>query len=402
MRQIKTNWLAEYLRYTRGNETPEVFHLWIGITLLAASLGRNVKFFQGHFDLYPNLYVVLVAGTADCHKSAAIGMGKKVLNKMDNSPRLFAQKITNQRLIQFLGEGVEGDTETNTVTKKAEGFIVSSELKSFLGNDAVNSGIIATLTDLYDPHEIWEYETKGSGKDILRNVCINLLGASTTKWLREAVPNEALGGGLISRTLFIFSNEPRGPYPHPQDHIPEDFNELRNKLANDLSHIRKNVNGYFKYENQEAKDWYGDWYTEQSKLQRARNDTRDFFSRWKQFLLKLAMLNSVAESDDLIITKENLINASAYLERVRSTLDPVVNTMIVTDSELPTAKVLGIIQRRDEITHRKLAKYTRKFVSAEGLRNIIETLEDSGEIEITITRDGKSGRIYKYTGGGGD
>ena len=398
MRQIKSNWIAEYLRFTRGNETPEIFHLWIAFSLLAATLERSCKLYQGHFDLFPNLYVIVVAGTASCHKTAAIKMGKRVMDSMENPPRIFAQKITNERLIQFLGEGVEGDVENNQIDFHSTGYIVSGELKSFLGQGAIDSGIMTTLTDLYDPQEKWKYETKGAGRDFLQNTCLNLIGASTRKWLREAIPSEALGGGFMSRTIFVYSENPRGPYAHPQDHIPDDFKALKSQLANDLDHIRENVTGYFDYADKEAKKWYTTWYGEEIERQASRQDNQDFYSRWPQFLLKTAMVLSAARNDELKITREDLKEAKTCLDAVRGEMSPVVNTISVAESQKATTKVLGIIKRRREINHQKLAKYTKRFASKEDLRGIIETLEEAGEIETEVQLGGPDNRIYMYKG----
>ena len=388
-REIKDSWLAEYLRYTSGQESPEMFHIWVAMILIASMLERNVWIDRGYYVLFPNIYVILVAGTAKCHKSVAVNMGvKNILPNVESAPRTFAQKITNERLIQFLSEGA--DVEDGHVTFKAAGLIAATELASFLGKSAMDTGIITTLTDLYDSPREWSYETKGAGQHKLENVCINLIGASTGKWLRAAIPNEAVGGGFISRTVFVYQDSPKRLIAFPEDEIPEDVKKIKNRLLNDLEKIGQ-IKGEYKF-SPEAKEWYKEWYVQDAESIKGHEDA-DFFTRWPQIMLKIAMVSAAAESSELVLRTRHLKAAHMYLEAVKASMTPVIRTMTMADSELPTEKVLGLIKRRKRITHERLSRYTNRYVKAEGLKQILQTLEESGYIK---THLGKGTREYAY------
>lgn len=394
MRVIEDSWIQEYLRFTQGQESPDLFHIWVALSIIAACLERNVKIDHKYHVIYPNLYVILVAGAGRCRKSSAISIGtKKLLSKIDKPPQTFAQKITNERLIQFLSEIAEGDVETNSIQFKSCGYIVASELSSFLGKSSMDSGIITSLTDLYDCPDYWSYETKGSGSNELNNVCLNLLGASTGKWLRNAIPAEAVGGGFISRTIFMYQDEPRKPIAFPEDHIPKNIDQIEDNLIQDLNQIRS-LKGDF-IVTPDAKKWYENWYIKTAKSMDT-NESEDFFTRWTIHLEKLGMIISASRRDDLKITIADYKEALMYLEAVKASMNPVIDTMTVAESELPTSKILGVIRRRGTIDHERLAKYTSRFVKSEGLKQIIETLEEAGQIEARIKQG--NNRIYKFTG----
>jgi len=396
MRQIKDSLIDEYLRYTAGQESPELFHVWVMLVMIASVLERDVYLNRAYYKIFPNLYVILVAGTAKCHKSVSINMGVNgVLPELDDPPKVFAQKITNERLIQFLSNQaeVESDVVEDRVQFTASGLIAATELSTFLGRTAMDSGIITTLTDLYDSPDEWRYETKTAGTNVLQNTCINMIGASTGKWLRTAIPSEAVGGGFISRSIFVYQDQPKRLIPFPEDEIPEDISTIRERIINDLNHINQ-LEGEMKL-TPEAKHWYTEWY-EKDAERTAQHHESNFFTRWSESILKVAMLLSVSERDDLVITVPDFKKADLILEQVRASISPVIDTMTIEDSEMATQKVKGIIKRRGKIKHQTLVRYASKYVKVEGLKSIIETLEEAGIVQVTRHHDGT--RVYSYLG----
>ena len=71
------SYIKDFLHYTSGNECPEPYRLWSGLSLLASVLGRKVWTFHGRFQIFPSLYVVLV-GDAGSGKSTAKNYAKKL------------------------------------------------------------------------------------------------------------------------------------------------------------------------------------------------------------------------------------------------------------------------------------------------------------------------------------
>lgn len=395
-RQCEGSFLIEYLRYTEGQESPELFHIWVALVLIAAALDRNVHIDRGYYTLYPNVYTILVAGTSKCHKSAAIAIGERVLDKMEEPPKTFAQKLTNERFIQFLGEGLELEEdiiEQGAQMKfKSSGLILADELSSFLGKHAMDTGIITTLTALYTCRDEWSYETKQSGKDYLYNVYINMLGASTGKWLRSAIPEEAVGGGFVSRCIFVYQNAPKRLIANPEDEIPEDYHEIEKRLVHDLEVISQ-IEGEFNMTT-EAKEWYEEWYKSDAETFKTEAES-DFFSRWPQFLLKIAMLMSVSRNNELKITPFDLGQAHSQLKAVKQCMGPVIDTITTSEEQMPLQKIVKMLANRDKATHEELARYTSRFLRSEDLRHVMQTLQEAGIVNIEIL---DNTRLYHYTG----
>ena len=62
-----------YEQYTRETEVPPLFHQWCAVCGVAASLGKNFYFARGHFNVHPNLYVMLI-GSPGTGKGTSMGI----------------------------------------------------------------------------------------------------------------------------------------------------------------------------------------------------------------------------------------------------------------------------------------------------------------------------------------
>src|ERR1700749_2585021 len=72
------NFIIQYLQYVGETEAPIFYHRWAALSMIGAYLGRQYSFSLGHFELYPNQYVMLI-GDPGTRKSTAIKIAKKVL-----------------------------------------------------------------------------------------------------------------------------------------------------------------------------------------------------------------------------------------------------------------------------------------------------------------------------------
>jgi len=73
--------LEHYRKYSSGNETPELMHLWVGLSVLAGACEKRLWIDQGYFRLYLNLYVILLAPAGVCAKSTSMDLGAKLLKE---------------------------------------------------------------------------------------------------------------------------------------------------------------------------------------------------------------------------------------------------------------------------------------------------------------------------------
>lgn len=376
-----SNWLTTYMDYTSEQESPEDFHRWTGIAVLSATLGRHIFLERGYYTLFPNLYIVLVAGSAKCRKSVSTHIGIAFLNELKQKPMVFSQKITNEALIKALLDA--------KIDGQSSGIIYASELSVFMGRDAIGSGLIPTLTDLYDSPKKWSYHTRTRGVEILENVSICMLGASTIDWLRTSIPVDAIGGGFTSRIVFVYQEKARKPILFPTKKVGHE--ELHRYLSEDLNHIRTQ-RGQMDL-TPDARILASAWYEEE--LGKPRDSRLEgYFGRKHDTMFKIAMLLSIAEGDERWITVPHIQMALNMLETNEVSLVKVMSVVTANEVGDKSDKILSIIRKAGKISHMELLQQCWRFGNALELAQHIQTLDESGEIKTSLSSDNRT-RFYE-------
>jgi len=133
-------------------------------------------------------------------------------------------------------------------------FVVAPELVVVIKeNDHERLGY---LCQLYDGLPKFEYKTKTSQNQYIVNPGLWLLSATTPNWIEIAMKQLGVGGGMTSRTIFVYAGQ-KGA------HIPitrmKPFDpQLRAKLVTDLAEIRS-LKGNF-IVTKDADNLYAKWY----------------------------------------------------------------------------------------------------------------------------------------------
>jgi len=370
------NFFTDYKIYTEKSESPDIFHIWTCLGTLAAAVARNVWIDFQSYKIYPNQYIILVAGSAVCRKSSALDFGKEILKMMEKPPPMFSQKITTEALIRFMQQ------------HKGHGTVMASELAVFLGNDAAGSGLLASLCDLYDCRDNWSYQTIGRGEEILKYPCLNLLAASTLEWLRFSLPRDAIGGGFTSRVLFVYASDRR--FKEALPFLGPEQIAARKRVVDRLNEV-KQVTGAFTII-PVAEKAYRDWYSKQT----AGGDfgMGGYYGRKQTHVLKIAMLLAIAESDDLVLNASHIAAAVDLLGTLENFMPDAVSEVYSTQFGQETAIVLGYIRKFSGISHSKLQKSVWRYMKAKELNEAVSTLASAG----VITRDvdpKTQGRSYR-------
>src|SRR6267142_992272 len=171
-----------YLEYTRLQESPEMFHMWSALTLLSIALGRKCFINRGYYKLYPNLFTILVAGSARCRKSTSILIALPLLNDLIEKGRIkvVSGKITPEKFLEELTQIPDQDAPKDEVAfRSPDVLVVASELSVMLTKQSYGEPLIHILTDLFDCPDKWSYKTRNKGEIILNNVFLSIIGATT-------------------------------------------------------------------------------------------------------------------------------------------------------------------------------------------------------------------------------
>ena len=364
-----TNWLATLREYIEETESPRHFWLWSGLFILGSALQRRAWLPFGMETIYPNLFIMFVAPPGWSRKGAPVGFAKKTLE--DVQLPVGIDSPTKRHLTKRLA--VLSETEhfyyKGFQRGQAPLALVSKELSSFLAVDPKN--MIEAITDLYDSHDKWDYGTSGKGEDILRNLCISCLFATTPDWIAKNLPEEAIGGGFTSRFILVSGIDIYKEVPYPPIPDPAIYARLKKDLEG-VCHLT----GPFEW-GKGALEYYKSWYMTIKPWAKSLNDERLYnnFSRVHVQAIKTAMCLHVAEKDELIIEKTDMQKAVILMEEVYETAGMV----FAAHGRNPLAMTIDSVikQCRDfkRCTTNRLLKLNYRDISKKGLEEVLENLE---------------------------
>jgi hypothetical protein len=309
-RLIEGSWLKAYLAYTAESESPEEYHLWTGISVIAGALQRKVFFDMGYFLLYPNMYIILVGPPGRCKKSTAMRIGRDILKQVPGA-KFTADSTTREKLIINLAQAHKDGISAMTAH--------STEFATMLTSSGMD--MVVFLTDIFDCPPMWEHDTKSGGKNTIKGPFFNLEGATTPDWISRAMPLDTIGVGLTSRIIFVHQDTPREADAIPK--LTEAQKALAGLLITDLIAI-STLSGEFKL-TEDAYKHYNDWYRARVGNPNPSGDPRlaGYFERKPMHMLKLSMILAASKRDGLWITLEDIIDAEKTLERIEARMPKV-------------------------------------------------------------------------------
>lgn len=203
-----SSFMDGFLDLTSDEMSPEIFCRWSAVCAVAGALERKIWVYTAGSNLYPNLYVTLVAPP---------GVGKTNLTKTVN--RLWAGMPGHYTASNSLtAASIVDELRDATRTLVAPGMplmefnslkICANELGVLLPD--YTADFMNKLTDIYDGHPYGERRRGGEGKNtfMLAHPQINLLAATTPGYMVGTIPDAAWDQGFLSRTILVFSGERR-------------------------------------------------------------------------------------------------------------------------------------------------------------------------------------------------
>lgn len=380
------NWLKTYIDYTITQESPEEFHLWTGMSLIAASVGRDIRLMpKGSFleNTFPNLYIILIGASGEVRKSTTYNMSRPLFKAAFPDYEVFTEVASIQKLVLDM-------YEHQVATSKAYAYILADELHVLLSRVKQDPLLVSTLTRLYDcPEDEGGSRTISRGVQTLSNVEMNFFATTTPRWLRLALPSDVIGGGFTSRVIFVYADfcDKKNLWAMK----PKGHEKMFENLVLDLRKI-STLKGYMVY-NQEAREWFEKWYSGYDEHSLAPEALTGYFARKHIHIAKVATVLSLSRNDSMEITLRDLQMSKDILEGQEQHLGKVINMLQATAVGDINSKVLSIIARNGKIAHSDLLRKLTHYIGAAELTTIIETLIAAQVVKVD-TKGKKTIYIY--------
>ena len=378
------SWLNQYMEYTHQHESPAMFHLWSGLTIISALLGRKSYIEKGYYRLYPNLFTILVAGSARCRKSTSISIANGTLRDITDI-RIVDGKTSSEKFVH--SHVIPANAEQQTTLVQAD------ELSVFLTRDQQGDKLIDTLTKFFDSPPIFTWDTFKHGKLTMRDIYVVVIAATTPDTLDKVLPDTAFGGGFTSRVLLVYQADTEKPR--------RDFQQLTAKDVANLESLRKGATyimlhgGEFRLD-VGARKIYDEWYESIKPPEDKRMD--GFVGRKHDHALRVSMSLCGAEMDGSNIVLESHMGAAINLvEGLEAQLPGALDGIGSNSSGLAVMnQVSRILAHHTKMHHSDLLRKVAQYANAAEFRAVMDTLTQAG----MVGRDKDHPNIYIWLGRG--
>lgn len=377
------SFITEYLDFTKDLESPGSFFIWSALSCVGAALRDNVYLQYGPKPIYPNIFVLLLAPSGIFRKGQPVQICTKLLSNVQNT-KIIVGRNSIQAVIQELAMA-DMDKKTGIQIKGGSCLLSAEELAAFFVSDPQAMTI---LTDMYECRESYPYNLKGSGKIIVNNLCVSMLAASNEELLRSVYTPQHVYGGLMGRTFFIKPDERRPPNSLLIDINEEPFNGHYDYsgLTSSLREITK-IKGQFMImpdAKQEYVKWYNKLYNSDS------HDKTGVLARIHTGVLKVAMILAAGHRYEIVIKKEDIIQAIDYCVKVVPNYEVFsMSTGKAQDSQIGAILFSELLDEKNKgsISRRLFIRNHWTELDQKQFDDLMEKLQTAGLIKIGGSTD---------------
>jgi hypothetical protein len=365
------DWIEAYKKYSSNSEAPDKFHFWTAVSAIAGALRRQVYFPMGHFNWYPNFYIIFVAPPGIVSKSSTAAIGMSLLKQVKGI-KFGADSTTWQALATNFSESRTTYMFDGKLQVMCAMTLVSSELGTLLKPQ--DGEMMDVFVDLWDGRDgTWTKATKTQGKDEVVNPWINVIGCTTPAWIGQNMNEYIVGGGFTSRTVFVYADQKRRLVAYPGDDMAFNHDLIKQQLIDDLSQISKLCGAYSLTPEAKAwgEQWYSDHYTKTPT--HLKNDrVGGYVARKQTHIHKLAMVLAASKGNSLLIDLDTIKMAEAMVTQTETDMPKVFSEIGKADAARDIGTIISHVRAVGGISKLKL---TAHFMQSMGSKEFASALE---------------------------
>jgi hypothetical protein len=384
-RILKGSWLQSYRRYIVKQESPDIFHFWVGVSLITAAMRRNVYVDRNAYEVYPNQYIFLI-GKSGCKKSAAMEIGLDLIHNIEG-----INTVHGRATVEGLIDSMSRASEDPSGKIKPDGSILlhADELAYLFGKASYITDLISFLTSAYTAKARLDFLTRTKGLAKVRNPCPTIITSTTPEQMGEIFPSAVLSSGFIARILLVFGEA--------GSRVAEPIlnRDMKDSLIHDLGCVSQMCGEMVM--TPEAKSFFNTWYEEMPPTDRV--ELESFYGRKHDHVLKTAMVLSAAESDKMILTIEHINAAIMAIDNIETRRIDALDGIGASIHSILTDQVYAYVKLHHPagISHSLLLRRVYKRLTRGGIefKEIIESLKDQRAIMEEASPKGIFYKLWK-------
>lgn len=367
------DFLRAYEQYASDGFCPDEFHIWTGLSMIAACLERKVwleqRIKRSSICHYPNIYVLLVAHPG-MGKSTAMSRGISLIEtlKAEKYPelRIIPTQTTEAALVELMEPPQSVEIFPGVVHQHSSGFFYASEASNSSLQDIYGT-FNNTITGFYDCDPVFRKKLKGQSRmSEIKNICFNLVAASTFDYLKTLVDENSVMGGFASRLIYVISKERKvreSKWSEEASGPPDRTMEI--KLIEDLHSIAQ-TKGRFN----PTKGFIKRWEVAKPNFDRyliglGSSRMESLMARKFTNYTKIAMLLSVSDRTDLVITEEHWDRAVDLVDSVTKHNSSILTSALIakkdTQEGLNTFILNAIEERGGEVGLKEFRRLLSRY-----------------------------------------
>jgi Domain of unknown function (DUF3854)/Protein of unknown function (DUF3987) len=346
-------------------DAPAVYRPFTALNVLSAVVGRRVTMqWFGASALVPNLYTCLLGASSFAHKTTMITMAERLIRRV-RPEILLPDEFTPEKLLGLL--------ETSP-----EAFLGLPEFAGFLARASrdYNAGTRELLMQLYDCPE--EYRRSLQSKDIrVKSPAVNVLAASATSWLSDAMNGGDLRSGFFNRFCFVVGERQDKVYALPGTAAT---GQLEISLMTEQLKAVATASG--------TADWskvrrtYEAWYRDLARDCRQIEPVEvlsAFYTRLAAAAMKIALLLEVSQGQSLTISDATMQEAIVLVDYLRAAIKHLLRIEFApTKFAKQVQRVLELVKKRPGIKRGNNGLLQQTGYKSKELEEILDTLKQQG------------------------
>lgn len=378
-------WIKDYIDFAYPlSEAPIQFHIGTSLILVGATCKRNVYLPFGAINIYPNLYILIIAKSGIARKSTALSPAFNILYKI--SPESIMGNITS----------LEAFYDSFSVNPHQ--IIIHGEFKTFIENckRKYGQGLMTEVTNLWDCPPCLKVNLKNVSEEkrYISEPSLCLLGATTFDWLQlEEVDIE---GGFFGRFLPIVAPTGRN---NRYIAIPPEMDDTKlNQLVKRLQKISERK-GRFTI-TPECKELIEGLYKESWQDYEKLPDKTRLLSHWSRVqthMLKLAMIFKLSEEPSkLVIDNRTVLRAFEFMKKITEHYKYLLSKVAFTNYMRRENKAVEILREVGEKGVER-SKFLRSLGGkAKQLDELINTLKEKELLVDEVIKTKTKPKIIYY------
>jgi hypothetical protein len=332
------NFVEAFCLYSEVYNTTPLYARASALWMVGTAVRRSVAMRSRGNNLSPNLFIELVGGPGT-GKSQSINAVRSVFIPATNRS-IIPASVTRAGMEDYMKENLQqGKTPDGGLLMSHECIGLSEEMQGILPDQDL--GHLTLYNILYDLPSIHKAVTRSYGEIRLEAPYCSILTGAQPAFLATTMPEQAWGMGFMSRSIMVFDT------PRERRSMFE-LRDVDHKLKADLIHDLKlicDLFGYMEWED-EAVGLYDEWWVEAGgqPVPSQKRLAMGYNSRRELHMAKLAMIHSLARSNDLFVSVKDVASAIKDLLHFEAQMKNIFIEMATTGSMVALADVLDRVK----------------------------------------------------------